>query len=166
MRSKHPAAGHSSTIPHSSHSQYNGHRLHMTLRGHHRKISCLQFSPNALMLSSGCSSGWMNIWSLNVSREYNKIYYSDWYTPLWFLSSVNLNSQHGRFVFSLVTGPDYLHQFPIKHFSTSSRCRYILDYRMRVYYRLVYMEVLSVNFYGLVQNHLKLLLLSATVGAR
>lgn len=39
----------------------------VTLQGHMTAITCLSFSPNALMLTTGCTRGWVNIWSLSVS---------------------------------------------------------------------------------------------------
>ena len=34
------------------------------LRGHRAGITSLAFSPNALLLASGCAKGYMNIWAL------------------------------------------------------------------------------------------------------
>jgi len=37
-----------------------------TLKGHVTAVTSLAFSPSALLLVSGCSKGWMNIWALQV----------------------------------------------------------------------------------------------------
>ncbi|KAK7116135.1 hypothetical protein V1264_001871 [Littorina saxatilis] len=39
-------------------------KLMVTLTGHIVSLTSLSFSPNALMLTSGCAKGWLNIWSL------------------------------------------------------------------------------------------------------
>ncbi|XP_076465936.1 putative E3 ubiquitin-protein ligase HERC1 isoform X3 [Babylonia areolata] len=39
-------------------------KLVVTFTGHIVSLTCLSFSPNALMLTSGCAKGWLNIWSL------------------------------------------------------------------------------------------------------
>jgi len=61
VRSKHPAtaANNTSSAPQA--------KLHMTLKGHYKSITSLNFSPDNLMLATGCSSGLVNIWSLVVS---------------------------------------------------------------------------------------------------
>ncbi|XP_067933208.1 probable E3 ubiquitin-protein ligase HERC1 [Watersipora subatra] len=56
-RSKHPP-------PTGAFPNDDEHHLHMSLKGHHRKVTSLFFSPNTLMLASGCASGWLNVWSL------------------------------------------------------------------------------------------------------
>ncbi|KAJ8304108.1 hypothetical protein KUTeg_017691 [Tegillarca granosa] len=38
----------------------------VTLQGHMTTVTCLAFSPNALMLTSGCTRGWVNVWSLST----------------------------------------------------------------------------------------------------
>ena len=37
-----------------------------TLKGHVTTVTSLAFSPSALLLVSGCSKGWMNVWALQV----------------------------------------------------------------------------------------------------
>jgi len=37
-----------------------------TLKGHVTAVTSLAFSPSALLLVSGCSKGWMNVWALQV----------------------------------------------------------------------------------------------------
>ena len=53
-----------------------------TLKGHVAAITSLAFSPNVLMLASGCAKGWFNIWALQVTgRIINMIHGSfqrDW----------------------------------------------------------------------------------------
>ncbi|KAK7467957.1 hypothetical protein BaRGS_00036800 [Batillaria attramentaria] len=39
-------------------------KLQVTLTGHIMSLTALSFSPNALMLVTGCAKGWLNIWSL------------------------------------------------------------------------------------------------------
>ncbi|KAK3097022.1 hypothetical protein FSP39_005665 [Pinctada imbricata] len=42
----------------------NRARLLTSLYGHRTAVTCLVFSPNSLMLASGCTRGWLNVWSL------------------------------------------------------------------------------------------------------
>lgn len=65
VRSKHPQPPVTPDQTQSS-QEDTAPRLHMTLRGHHRAITALQFSPDALLLASACASGWINIWSIQV----------------------------------------------------------------------------------------------------
>jgi len=44
-------------------------KLMVTFTGHIVSLTCLSFSPSALMLTSGCAKGWLNIWSLQVSLD-------------------------------------------------------------------------------------------------
>ncbi|PVD19395.1 hypothetical protein C0Q70_19883 [Pomacea canaliculata] len=39
-------------------------KLLLTLNGHIVSLTSLSFSPNALLLASGCAKGWLNVWSL------------------------------------------------------------------------------------------------------
>lgn len=48
------------------------HKLLMRLSGHHGDVTSLMFSPDGLMLATGCSSGWLNIWSLQVTRRFRE----------------------------------------------------------------------------------------------
>ena len=41
-----------------------GTKLHLTLSGHLVEITSLAFSPNALMVVTGCAKGWLKVWSL------------------------------------------------------------------------------------------------------
>jgi WD40 repeat protein len=41
-------------------------RLMVSFTGHIVSLTHLTFSPNALMLATGCAKGWLNIWSLQV----------------------------------------------------------------------------------------------------
>jgi len=40
--------------------------VHFTLRGHVTAVVSLAFSPNCLLLATGCRKGWLKIWSLLV----------------------------------------------------------------------------------------------------
>ena len=42
-------------------------QLVMSMIGHVVSVKCIDFSPNALLLVTGCVKGWLNIWSLQVS---------------------------------------------------------------------------------------------------
>ena len=41
-----------------------GTKLHFTLSGHLVEVTSLAFSPNALMIVTGCAKGWLKVWSL------------------------------------------------------------------------------------------------------
>ena len=45
----------------------------VTLYGHITGITALAFSPNGMMLASGCTRGWLNIWSLSVSIGFSMV---------------------------------------------------------------------------------------------
>lgn len=38
-----------------------------TLYGHMTAVTAMTFSPDGFLMASGCSRGWVNIWSLSVS---------------------------------------------------------------------------------------------------
>lgn len=40
-----------------------------TLKGHVTSVGALSFHPAGLFLASGCSKGWLNVWSLQVSAR-------------------------------------------------------------------------------------------------
>ena len=44
---------------------------YMTLTGHIAAVTSIAFSPNALLLASGCTQGWCNIWALQVKKSEN-----------------------------------------------------------------------------------------------
>ncbi|BFZ01051.1 hypothetical protein BsWGS_04090 [Bradybaena similaris] len=51
----------------SDNQQQRGHarkKADVTLCGHIAPISALAFSPDGLMMASGCAKGWLNIWSI------------------------------------------------------------------------------------------------------
>lgn len=48
----------------------------ITLYGHITGITALAFSLNGMMLSSGCTRGWLNVWSLPVRYDIFKILYT------------------------------------------------------------------------------------------
>ena len=49
-------------------------KLVVTFTGHIVAVTHMTFSPNALMLATGCAKGWLNIWSLQVSSSMSSYY--------------------------------------------------------------------------------------------
>ena len=39
-------------------------KLHFTLSGHLVEVTSLAFSPNSVMIATGCAKGWLKVWSL------------------------------------------------------------------------------------------------------
>ena len=50
-------------------SEPSGHEMQLVLNGHVSNITALSFSLDALIIASGCSRGWLNVWSLQVRYD-------------------------------------------------------------------------------------------------